>query len=203
MKKLDVIRTYYEGNMSKNLPEYGILGWESEEAQRLRFDMLLSAVDLEGKSLLDVGCGTGNLLEHILSKNINVKYTGVDILEKMIDIAKRKGLPGEFLHADIFKQKLFDNGTFDVIYTSGIFNLNLGNNREFLKEAVGLFLDLSGETVVFNLLHKDSPDREDKYFYFYPDEVKEMLSDYADRISTVEFIEAYLKNDFTVVIRKI
>lgn len=203
MKKLDVIRTYYEDNMSKNLPEYGILGWESEEAQRLRFDMLLSAADLEGKSLLDVGCGTGNLLEYILSKKINVRYTGVDILEKMVEMAKRKNLPGDFLHADIFKQKLFDKESFDVVYTSGIFNLNLGNNREFLRNAVGLFLDLSRHTVVFNLLHKDSPDREDKYFYFYPDEVKELLSDYADRIDTVEFIEAYLKNDFTVVIKKI
>jgi 2-polyprenyl-3-methyl-5-hydroxy-6-metoxy-1,4-benzoquinol methylase len=95
MKKLDIIRTYYETNLSKDLPEYGILGWESEEAQRLRFDILLSAVSLEGKALLDVGCGTGNLLEHILSKGINVKYTGVDLLDKMVGIAKRKGLPGE------------------------------------------------------------------------------------------------------------
>lgn len=202
MKKLDIIRTYYEDNMSKDLPEYGILGWESEQAQQLRFDMLLSAVDLEGKSLLDVGCGTGNLLEYICSKGINVKYTGVDILEKMIEIADSKKLAGDFIHADIFKQKLFDKESFDVIYTSGIFNLDLGNNRDFLRKAVGLFLELSRHSVVFNLLHRDSPDREDKYFYFSPDEVRELLEDFTDRIADVRFIEAYLKNDFTVVIRK-
>lgn len=202
MKKLDIIRTYYETNMAKNLPEYGILGWECEEAQRLRFDMLLSAVDLEGKVLLDVGCGTGNLLEHIIGKGINVKYTGVDLLDKMIDRAKRKGLAGEFIHVDIFEDRIFENGSFDVIYTSGIFNLDLGNNIDFLKRAVGLFLDLSRQYVVFNLLHKDSPDREDRYFYSSPDEVAELLEDYSDRIENVQFIEAYLKNDFTVVIRK-
>ncbi len=203
MKKLETIKTYYEDNMSKNLPEYGILGWESEKAQQLRFDMLLSAVDLEGKSLLDIGCGTGNLLEYIISKGLNVKYTGIDILGKMIDLAKSKGLPGEFLHADIFKHSLFGAKSFDVIYTSGIFNLNLGNNIEFLKNAVGMFLELSRQAVVFNLLHKDSPDREDKYFYFSPDEVKELLEAYSDRIARVRFIEAYLKNDFTVVIHKV
>ena len=202
MKKLDIIRTYYEANMAKVLPEYGILGWESEEAQRLRFDMLLSAVDLEGMELLDVGCGTGNLLEHIISKGINVRYTGVDILDKMIEIAKHKGLSGEFIHADIFKNRIFEDGSFDVIYTSGIFNLDLGNNIDFLKKAIGLFLDLSRKFVVFNLLHRDSPDREDKYFYSGPDEVAELLEEYSDRIENVQFIEAYLKNDFTVVIRK-
>jgi len=202
MKKLDIIRTYYEANMAKVLPEYGILGWESEEAQRLRFDMLLSAVDLEGMELLDVGCGTGNLLEHIISKGINVEYTGVDLLDKMIDRAKSKGLAGEFIHADIFEDRIFENESFDVIYTSGIFNLDLGNNIDFLKRAIGLFLDLSRQYVVFNLLHRDSPDREDKYFYTSPDEVGELLEEYSDRIENVQFIEAYLKNDFTVVIRK-
>jgi len=202
MKKLDIIRTYYEANMANDLPEYGILGWESEEAQRLRFDMLLSAVDLEGMELLDVGCGTGNLLEHIISKGINVEYTGVDLLDKMIDRAKSKGLAGEFIHADIFEDRIFENESFDVIYTSGIFNLDLGNNIDFLKRAIGLFLDLSRQYVVFNLLHRDSPDREDKYFYTSPDEVGELLEEYSDRIENVQFIEAYLKNDFTVVIRK-
>ncbi len=203
MKKLDIIKTYYDNNMAKGLPEYGILGWESEEAQQLRFDMLLSSVDLEGRKLLDVGCGTGNLLEYINSKGIKVDYTGVDILKKMIDIAEGKKLDGVFRHLDIFKNNIFENASFDVVYTSGIFNLDLGNNREFLKNALELFLDISCDAVVFNLLHVDSPDREDKYFYFHPDEVRDILDPFSERLSSVEFIEAYLKNDFTVVVRKL
>ncbi len=203
MKKLDIIRTYYDNNMSKKLPEYGILGWESEEAQHLRFDMLLSSVALEGRKLLDVGCGTGNLLEYINSRGIKVDYTGVDILEKMIASAGNKKLDGVFKHADIFKNNIFENNSFDVVYTSGIFNLNLGNNREFLKRALELFLNISRDAVVFNLLHVGSPDREDKYFYFHPDEVRDILESFAGRLSRVEFIEAYLKNDFTVAVRKV
>lgn len=199
MKKLEIIKTYYEDNMSKGLPEYGVLGWESEEAQRLRFDMLLSSVDLEGKSLLDVGCGTGNLLEYINSRGINVSYTGVDILDKMIEKAKDKGLKAQFHHMDIFKNNPFKDGAFNVIYASGIFNLNLGNNKTFLKSALELFFRLSSGAVVFNLLHCASPDREDKYYYFHPDEVGEILAAFSDRIKKAEFVEAYLKNDFTVV----
>ncbi len=199
MKKFEVIKSYYEENMSKGLPEYGILGWESEEAQHLRFDAMLNKVDLNGKQLLDVGCGTGNLLEYVRSKGIEVKYTGVDILDQMIDIAQKKNLGADFLKVDIFKENIFKDASFDVIYTSGIFNLNLGNNKEFLKNALELFFRFSRETVVFNLLHTASPDREEKYFYFHPDEVREMLGGFSGRIAKAEFVEAYLKNDFTVV----
>ncbi len=203
MKKLDIIKTYYDNNMEKQLPEYGILGWESEEAQHLRFDMLLSSIALDGRKLLDVGCGTGNLLEYMISKGIKAEYTGIDILEKMIAIAKGKKLAGSFMHMDIFKNNIFGRNSFDVVYTSGIFNLNLGNNREFLKNALELFLDISGDAVVFNLLHVDSPDREDKYFYFHPDEVRDILAPLAGRLAKAEFIESYLKNDFTVVVHKV
>jgi cyclopropane fatty-acyl-phospholipid synthase-like methyltransferase len=202
MDKMKIIRTYYEDNMAKGLPEYGVLGWESEEAQRLRFDMLLSSVELEGKTLLDVGCGTGNLLEYIRSKGVNVTYTGVDILDKMIERAKAKQLGAEFFQIDLFKNNIFKDHSFDVIYSSGIFNLNLGNNREFLTRALELFFRLSTGYVVFNLLHTASPDREDKYFYFHPDEVAEMLEEYSSVIEKVQFVEAYLKNDFTIICKK-
>lgn len=202
MDKLEIIKTYYEDNMAKGLPEYGVLGWESEEAQRLRFDMLLSSLNLEGKALLDVGCGTGNLLEYIKSKGINVSYTGVDILEKMIEQVKNKQLNANFYHIDIFKNNIFSDSSFDVIYASGIFNLNLGNNRAFLINALELFFKLSSEAVVFNLLHCASPDREDKYFYFHPNEISEILAGFSNAIEKVEFVEAYLKNDFTVVCKK-
>ncbi len=201
MKKTEKIRDYYESKMGKGLPDYGVLGWESEAAQLLRFDMLINSVDLKGKTLLDVGCGMGNLLEYLNLKGINVKYTGVDILESMIEFAKRKGLDGEFYCVDVFNENVFAGRSFDVIYTSGIFNLNLGNNREFLLKALGKMFTLSGEAVVFNLLHKDSPDREDKYYYHDPAEIKSLIAD-TFGIKRIEIKEQYLKNDFTVICRK-
>jgi ubiquinone/menaquinone biosynthesis C-methylase UbiE len=199
MKKLDIIKSYYEGNIAKGLPEYGILGWESEEAQRTRFDILLSRVSLEGKKLLDVGCGTGNLYEYMESKGINVEYTGVDILDTMIEKARAKQLDAKFINIDIFQNNIFAEKSFDIIYASGIFNLDLGNNKEFLMSALDLFFRLSRETVVFNLLSVSSPNKEDRYFYFHPDEVAEILAGFSGSLTKTEFVESYLDNDFTVV----
>ena len=202
VKKLEIIKSYYESNMGKGLPEYRVLGWESQEAQHLRFDILISSVNLEGKKLLDVGCGTGNLMEYILSKNINLHYTGVDILETMILQAKNKNLIADFYCMDIFEKCEFKNKEFDVVYSSGIFNLNMCNNKDFLNKAVKLLLNLAKETLVFNLLHIDSPNREDTYCYYHPDEVRQLLAIFSEQIKEVKIIESYLQNDFTVICQK-
>lgn len=202
MQKLETIRKYYESKMGKGLPDYGVLGWESEEAQNLRFEILLSAVGLQGKSLLDVGCGMGNLLQYLKGKNIEVSYTGIDILDSMIEQARLKNQGALFHTSDIFKNNIFPNNSFDIIYASGIFNIDLGNNSEFLPKAVELLLDISKEAVVFNLLHCDSPGRENGYCYFHPDEIRSMVEGFQDKVERLDIIEAYLHNDFTVVCHK-
>ncbi|NJD02413.1 MAG: methyltransferase domain-containing protein [Ruminiclostridium sp.] len=184
--------------MDQGLPDYDVLGWESKKAQQLRFDMLLDSVSLDGKTLLDIGCGMGNLLEYLNSKGISVKYTGADILKSMIEYAVCKRLNGEFCNVDVFDDGLFADRSFDIVYASGIFNLNLGNNREFLLKAVRKMILMANEAVVFNLLHKDSPDREDRYFYYDPKEVRTLLKD-IQGIGKVIIKEQYLNNDFTVV----
>lgn len=202
MERLKIIRTYYESNMGKGLPEYGILGWESEEAQQLRFEILASSVDVRNKRLLDVGCGTGSLHDYLNQKGIHVDYTGVDILECMIDYAKGKNLKAKFHCVDIFKSDFFPRDSFDVVYASGIFNLNLGNNMEFLSEALVRFMELSAETVVFNLLNFDSPSKEEQYYYYHPDEITKLVEPMAHKLEKFSIIEHYLQNDFTVIFQK-
>lgn len=202
MRKLDVIQSYYESNRKPGAADYEILGWESEEAQKMRFDILASNIDLHGKRILDVGCGLGNLLEYLNHRNIPVVYTGVDILPDMIAQAKQKGMQGDFYCLDVFKDNPFLEGQFDVVYASGIFNLNLGNNQPFLQKALEKFFFLASQSVAFNLLHHLSPDRENTYYYFSPDEVAELLESMPIDLQEVRMIEQYLKNDFTVICKK-
>lgn len=202
MQKVERIKKYYEPNLKEGIPDHKMLGWESREAQYLRFAMFADAADIKGKSLLDIGCGLGNLLDYFNDKGIGVQYTGVDILDRMVDMASKRHPEAKFLCADIFECNLFGENAFDAVYASGIFNLNLGNNRGFLTKALDVMLKLSRTYVAFNLLHYQSPDREDKYFYFEPAEVVGLLKSLPYRFESIEVKEGYLKNDFTVVCRK-
>jgi len=51
------------------------------------------------KSLLEMGCGTGNLASYFINNNYD--YNGIDLSQQMLDIAKRKMPEGKFLQADI------------------------------------------------------------------------------------------------------
>lgn len=202
MLDIDIIRSYYEPKIKHLKEDYQILGWEDKEAHIKRFEVLTNNIDLNGKTILDVGCGLGNLFQFLKQKRIDVDYTGVDILEKMIERAKLKNPGAKYICEDIFKNCIFDNNSFDIVYASGIFNLKLSDNMTFLKNALETFFMLSKNTVVFNLLSTNSSDKEDKYCYYNILDVNRILEGLSYSPSSVKFIDNYLNDDFTVICKK-
>ncbi len=82
-------------------------------------------------SLLDIGCGTGNLF-YQLSHHWHGKYIGLDISEKMLRKAQEKQVPAHWICADVRNIPSYNN-SFDGI--TGIYILHLLENiPEVLKE---------------------------------------------------------------------
>src|SRR5262245_18456396 len=69
------------------------LDWGSRESQRLRFAVLAGVGPLGGASVLDVGCGQGDLLDWLRESGIDAQYAGVDITPPMVEVARRR-FPG-------------------------------------------------------------------------------------------------------------
>ncbi|MBQ2294299.1 MAG: class I SAM-dependent methyltransferase [Spirochaetales bacterium] len=101
MKRKERIREYYLPKLKNEKSDSGCLGWENEQAQELRFEVLKN-IFFHGASVLDVGCGLGNLYDYLKKQDYNFKYTGVDILPEMIFRAKEKNPQAEFFSANIF-----------------------------------------------------------------------------------------------------
>ena len=171
------------------------MGWENDQAQELRFEVLKN-IFFQGASGLDVGCGLGNLYDYLKKQGYNFNYTGVDILPEMIFRAKEKNPQAEFFSANIFEDDLFGDRKFDVIYASGIFNIELGNNDDFLRNALQRFVSLSNKFVVFNLLHARSATKEPGYYYQTPDTVQKLFPP----VKKIFFIDDYLDNDFSTIL---
>ena len=195
MKRKERIREYYLPKLKNEKSDSGCLGWENEKAQELRFEVLKN-IFFQGASVLDVGCGLGNLYDYLKKQGYNFNYTGVDILPEMIFRAKEKNPQAEFFSANIFEDDLFVDRKFDVIYASGIFNIELGNNEDFLRNALQKFVSLSNKFVVFNLLHARSATKEPGYYYQTPDTVQKLFPP----VKKIFFIDDYLDNDFSTIL---
>lgn len=222
----DKINEYYQENLESVFARteqalsgsrennYKILGWESREAQYKRFAVLAQNIDLNGKSLLDVGTGLGDLY-HFLTQGLHwsLEYVGTDILPEMVRMAEQQAvqikLPDgvnasyKFLNTDIFdgKSNALKENRFDVVYTSGIFNLNLGNNEAFLKSAFEKFAMISGQYFACSLLSDESNDKEDAYFYYNEAVIEKAMTGVkkANPSSEYRIIKGYLPNDMTVI----
>jgi SAM-dependent methyltransferase len=229
MSKKKIIRQHYEPRITGGRPGFEILDWASAASQEARFAVLVDHVlakDPDARTLLDVGCGIGDLWTYLVKRRIAVDYTGVDILEKMVNEARKRHPGVKFVQADIFTAGTREQGIgtspsssipnpsssipspnslfpipflSDVVFCSGAFNLNLGNNLQFLPHAIGRMCELSRRYVVFNLLHRRAATETHRYFYSDPADVRRLLTSPA---CDVRIIDDYLPNDFTVICRK-
>lgn len=195
---LSILESHYLPRLEKYQKSEDILDWEDKKAHLKRFEVLINCLDLRNLTLLDVGCGLADLYHYLFDKQITVNYIGVDILEAMITKAKAITPNVTLRYADIiYKSYPEDLPKPDVIFASGIFNLNTGNNKQLLKDAIHTFYQLSKSTFCFNLLDTSvEAEYGDKYFYLSPQEILVYLHGYS--VSTT-IVRNYLHGDYTVI----
>lgn len=86
------------------------------------------------RELLDVGCGTGPMIELLLQQFPDSRYTGLDLTPRMIEAAQAKQLPNtQFLVGDSENLPFADN-TFDVVVCTNSFH-HYPNPQRFMDGA--------------------------------------------------------------------
>lgn len=92
------------------------------------------------QELLDVGCGTGPLIELLLKEFPDRNYTGIDLTPRMIEVAQEKKLAHtKFLVGDS-EHLPFADDTFDAIICTNSFH-HYPNPQAFMKEAARVLQD--------------------------------------------------------------
>lgn len=95
---------------------------------------LLVSYIKEGEKVLDLGCGNGRLFSVL--KDRKVHYCGVDLSDKLIDIAKNKYPQADFKVADALNLP-FPDDFFDKVYSISVLH-NIPSKEfrlQYLKEA--------------------------------------------------------------------
>lgn len=108
--------------------------------------------------ILDLGCGIGTSTENILKLNQNIEVTGIDVSEKMIELARKKNPKASFIQMNM-EQLNFAEGSFDyVISFSAILLLSESSLLNTLHE-VSKVLKVGGK-FVFTLVEGHKKNQE-------------------------------------------
>jgi SAM-dependent methyltransferase len=99
--------------MYKELAKYYdlIYSWKNyeEEVEKIK-ELIKQYKNSDGKSLLDVGCGTGKHLEYLID---DYSCVGIDLNDEMVAVAKLNIKDAKFMQADMIEFDL--KSEFDVI----------------------------------------------------------------------------------------
>lgn len=171
------IKEHYRNLFNKYGDSYEAAQWSDRVTQEKRFEILCQIDELNGKKILDFGCGTGDLATYLHKKGIVVDYTGVDIVDELLECAKQK-------HPNHRFSKLEDiqGMKFDYILISGVFNNKINNNVQFYKNTLSSLKVLCKYGIAFNMLSKYVDFYDEGLFYEYPENIfkysKENLTPY-------------------------
>ena len=151
--RLDYIRRY-----EKRLQEFGYspatLGWGANGRQEVRFSVLADFVlRLPGASLLDVGCGFCDLYDFLVRHRWQGRYTGIDIVPGLLDVARQRH-PGLDIREVDITSDVASLDTYDFVISSGIFNAVLpsGNNLAHIEVALRMMYRCSRTCVCVDFL---------------------------------------------------
>ena len=149
------------------------LGWDKGR-QDIRFETLLSFFECQGKSILDIGCGFGDL-NRVLSNKVGIyyDYTGVDIVGELIDEGRRHYDQRNitFLNVDFLEHEF--ERTFDIVIASGIFNhkFDSGENDLFVDKVFEKAWAICNEGFAFDFLSDKVDYRHSHTYHNKPERI--------------------------------
>ena len=181
---------------ARALRDYGInnpkaVRWEEPRDQRARFETLCEIGDLAGRSILDVGCGLGDLYPFLESRFRNFTYLGIDLLPEMVAAARQKYPGGQFEVADVYSVR----HKFDYVLASGALSFNVAPGKKFYFDMIARMFELCNKGLAFNMLDSDYYSADRDFLVYNPQE----LIPVAERLTpNFQIIVGYTVGDFTV-----
>lgn len=134
--------------------------------QELRYKYLTEIGELNGKAILDFGCGTAQLATYLKNSDIEFDYIGVDIVPEFLDHSQKKFPEFRFGSYEDFKDIKVD-----YIFISGVFNNLIADNRSFYKETIKDLFKNARLGLAFNMISKYVDYYDLGLFYEYPEYV--------------------------------
>jgi len=191
-RETEQVRSFFLESLSAHDSGPRAHGWGSEDSQNVRFQVLTEVGDLRGKSLLDVGCGQGYLLDYLKHRGVGTYYCGLDLLPEMVERARTRHPEARFEVGDIL------NGwdePFDYVLCSGLNNVDTGRNLETFTRLISRLWEIVRIAGAVNALSAYAPVKDPRSYYAQPEEAFREARKLSPR---VVLRHDYRPNDFSL-----
>ena len=182
--------------------DFPTLLWASPDTQAARFDAIRRLGGLDGKSVLDVGCGRADLLEFLLRRGVRpADYTGIEAVEELAAAAEDNclrwaGVPARVVRSDFLREPLRLFVAADVVVFSG--SLNTIDDGPFYT-ALRRAYEAAAARLVFNFLCSTYLAGADYLRWRRPEDVMKFARSMSRDVAA---LSDYLPGDCTVSVNK-
>ncbi len=189
---------YHRHRIAEFGPGTRALGWRGDDSQRKRFEVIAAAADFSGATVLDVGCGRGDLKAYLDERFEGVRYLGVDQMPEFIAAARERyaQCPRTALYCADFSTAQLPVS--DVVVASGALGYRCAE-PDFHFHMIRRMWAVCAGVLVFNCLDAAS-------FAEHPllvgRDVEGVMGLCRALAGEAELVRGYLADDFTVVMRR-
>jgi len=187
---------YYSESLKQHGPYSAkAFHWLSVRDQLVRFDALSRVGDISGYSILDVGCGAGDMYDFLFGQFKDFSYLGVDIVPEMTATAREKYPVARFMTADIFS--IAEQS--DYVFASGALTFNVSGGKPFYFNMVRHMYSLARKAVAFNVLDSRYTTTDECFLVYSWQEIADLCEELGGKY---QIITGYEQGDFTVHLHK-
>jgi SAM-dependent methyltransferase len=166
------IVAHYEACLAKHGDTHLGVDWPNPSDAETRYRVMLEVIGPNSPRpirLLDFGCGTSHLYEHILRRGYDyIHYSGLDISEKFISVARRKFPSIDYYCADVLAGPAHIP-VFDYVVMNGVFtekrDLSFSAMLDYFQTLLSKVYALAHIGLAFNVMSKHVDWERDDLFH--------------------------------------
>ncbi|MGB0697348.1 MAG: class I SAM-dependent methyltransferase [Rhodospirillaceae bacterium] len=199
------IATLYTNQLRRFGTTARAVGWRSRDRQEIRFATLAKIGVRQGDSVLDVGCGTGDLCDWLSKRGLRVRYVGLDMVPAMIKHCQTRYPGHNFVLGDLGDPALSrKEDAVDWVLASGLFAHRKEDPFPDMLALVAKMYRICRKGVAFNSLSSaHCPEEADQWELFHADPDQTLLACEAiarqsQPSGRCRLLSGYVEDDFTI-----
>jgi SAM-dependent methyltransferase len=197
----------YDARFTEHGVSHRTLGWGSREQQAYRFAQVLQCADFAGRSVLDIGCGFGDLLSYLKQQQVPIThYVGIDVNPEFIRVAAANHPEAEF-HAISLTSLEGAALRSDLVVMLGLLNFRQQplDNPAYAREMIGRAFVLGREALICDFLssrRSSAYPPEDFVYYYEPAFVLELGLDCSTDVVLKHDYQPIPQREMLLVVRR-